>query len=134
MNLSMHYRLQSKKIWFLICIGITTQHSRVQSLTRILISFFSPSLALMHETSSVKFKVLGIYVDTYWLAILKNSKYKQAIVNSKLSMSVYSRPSLRLYFSVVFCTWTGHIYRRGYGPRYRHRPRNLYSGPRIVAT
>ena len=80
----------------------------------------------LHSKGSVKFKILvmRICVGADIQAVLrmtKNSKHKLAIVNSKLSLSVFSRASLCLYFSVVFCTWTSR--RCWSGPRYRHHPR-----------
>ena len=66
------------------------------------------------------YRVDQVYVLVMWIrsgsttrAILK---YNQAIVNSKLPLSVFSRSraSLCFYLSVVFCIWTGR--RRWSGP------------------
>ena len=78
-----------------------------QSLTSSRYSLCRCALALPHEWSWRRQRT-------------QNSSRESSTV---LSLSVFSKASLCLNFSVVFCIWTGR--RCWSGPRYRHCPRNL---------
>ena len=67
------------------------------------------------------------YVDTYWLCYSEDDEELEIQAGdsqySKLSLSVFSRANLCLYFSVVFNIRTCH--RCWSGPKYTRHPRNV---------
>ena len=68
-----------------------------------------------HGKGLIKFEILAMRICTGSATQAhasgseddKEFKIQAGDVNSKLSLSVFSRASLYLYFSVVFCTWMG---------------------------